>query len=287
MLWHDDFFTLPNGGKKRILKAGEFTGKFVIQHPYLHFYLHFYPPILYSTLYEEDNAKICLQQFEISTENAFFSVTEFASAVEKSCHLRPGYVYWYETGFWSIILNGNLYMGMGLERLDEILNEKPHTKFALCLSNNISIAIINSKIDEKNKLILSVYASNDLIPFAEVLEPFRETVKEYDRVKVLKSEVLPEKVLGRVWSANRVIDLNPIAFVMDKKFPDYKRLPIIKNPFRKVKDPIVRSLDNITGITPGGFIESDYYGGRKFLPCAIIWDLADVAVVEFRFQRYV
>ena len=283
MLWHDDLFTLPNGKKEKLLKAGRFVGKFIIQHPYF----HFYPPTLYEDEEnKEDNVKIYLQQFEILTKNDLFSVTEFASMVEKNCHLENDYVFWYETGFWSIILNGDLYMGMGLLRLDEILSEEGHTKFALCLSNNTSITIINSKIDEEDKVILSVYASNELIPFAEVLEPFRKTVKKYDYVKVLKSEILPEKVLRRIWSANRLIDLNPIAFVMDKESQGYKRLPIIKNPFRKVKDPVVRSLYNITGITSGGFIESDYYGGRKFLPYAIIWDLTDVAVVEFHFRQY-
>lgn len=284
MLWHDDLFTLPNGRKKKILKAGKFTGKFVIQHPYLHFLPHFYP-LVYKEAEDEEDAKIYFQQFEISMENDFFSVAEFASEIERSCHLKSGRVYWYETGFWSIILNGTLYMGMGLKRLDEILSEKQHTKFALCLSNNISIALINSKIYKKDKLILSIYASNDLISFAEVLEPFRKTIEKYNHVKVLKSVILPEKVLGRLWSANRAIALNPIAFVMDKRFTDYKRLPIIKNPFRKAKDPIVRSLYNITGVTSGGFIESDYYGGRKFLPYAVVWDLADVAVVEFHFQQ--
>jgi len=81
MLWHDDFFTLPNGRKRKLLKAGRFVGKFIIQHPYF----HFYPPTLYEDgENKEDNVKIYLRQFEILTKNDLFSVTEFASMVEKT-----------------------------------------------------------------------------------------------------------------------------------------------------------------------------------------------------------
>lgn len=282
MLWHDDFFTLPNGQTKPFLKVGKFEGRFIIQHPFFHFGIS----LLQRDLIEdEDKPEVYFQQFEITTSGSPFDIDDFLFNVEKNYRLRSDEFLWYETGFWTIVLDSNSYMGVGLSKLKETLEKQKIAKFAVCLSNNLSITLIHSKIDEENKILVSVCASNDIIPFVEVAEPYRKAIRDYDNFKSVKSEILLERKLRRFWGANRRVNINPVAFVMDKEKNDYKRLPVIKNPFTKVKDPVISKIRFITGTTSGGFIESDYYGGRQFLPCADIWDLASASIVEFHFQQ--
>lgn len=287
MLWHDDFFTLVNGETKPFFKVGDFSGHFIIQHPYFHFGSTIFP---FMREYEgikdyEDATPIYFQQFELTMDPTLFRFDDFLLDVEKNCHLKPDQVLWYETGFWSIISNAKCYMGMGLERLKETLNNVKNAKFALCLSDNLSILLINSKVNEEGKILLSIYASNDILPFVEVVEPFRQSIRNYNNVSLLRSQILSEEKIRRFWFANRKINVNPVAFIMDKSNPDYKRLPVIKNEFTRTRDPEISKIQFLTGTTSGGFIESDYFGGMQFLPYAEIWNLGSISVIEFHFQQ--
>jgi hypothetical protein len=282
MLWHDDFFTQPSGQEKTFLKTGRFEGHFIVQHPYFHFGSS--PFQWRAREKDEDEPKVFFQQFEIDTTENFFDIDDFLINVEKNYHLRPDEVLWYETGFWTIVLDSNSFMGMGLNRLKETLKGQESAKFAVCLSNDISVILMNSKMSEENKILVNVYASNDIIPFVEVVEPFRKAIRKYDSSKSLISEILPERKLLRFWSARRRIGIYPEAFVIDRKHDDYKRLPVIKNPFTNVRDPVISKIRYATGTTIGGFIESDYYGGRQFYTYADIWELASASIVEFHFE---
>jgi hypothetical protein len=282
MFWHDNFFTLPNGKRKPFLRLGKFKEQFIILHPYFHFGSNL-PS--FRTREEANDTQVYLQQFEVSIKDRPFDLTEFVFDVERNCHLEPDYVFWYETGFWTIAFDKNSYMGMGLSRLKKKLERANGAEFAICLSNNISVTTISHRIGENNKIFLNICASNDLIPFVEVMEPFRKTIGTYDCVKCLRNEIVLERCLRRVWTSNRRIEVNPIAFVMSREQPDYRMLPIIKNPFRKVKDAAICNLLHVMGTTTGGFIDSDYYGGMQFLPYAIIWDFGEVAILDFRFEQ--
>jgi len=282
MLWHDDFFTLSNGQTKAFLKLGKFEGRFIIQHPFFHFGSSFFQR---DVAEEEDTPEVFFQQFEITTSKSPFDIDDFLFKVEKNYYLRPDESLWYETGFWTVVLGSDSYMGIGLNKLKDTLKKQKTAKFAVCLSSNISITSINSRVEEEQKIVVSVYASNDVIPFVEVVEPFRKAVEDYNDFKPLKSEILPERKLRRFWGANRRISINPIAFVIDRRHNENKILPVIKNPFTKTKDPLISKIRHITGITSGGFIESDYYGGKQFLPYAEIWNLASTSIIEFNFQQ--
>jgi len=287
MLWHDDFFTLVNGEKKPFFKIGDLSERFIIQHPYFHFGSVIFPFMreLEGTKDYEDETPIYFQQFELTIDTTLFDFDDFLLDVEKNWYLKPDEVLWYETGFWSIISNAKCYMGMGLKRLRKTLNKGKNAEFALCLSNNVSILLINSKINEEEKILLSIYASNDILPFVEVVEPFRQSIRNYDKISLLKSQILSEEKIRRFWFANRKINVNPVALIMDKRDPDYKRFPVIKNEFTRTRDPEISKIQFLIGTTGGGFIESDYYGEMQFLPYAEIWNLGAVSVVEFHFER--
>jgi hypothetical protein len=287
MLWHDDFFTSLDGTIKPFWRIGKFNTSLIVQHLYFHFGSLLSPYVWAERRRQgnnsEDKTPIYLQQFEFFTEPSSFDLAGFVSMVEKSLHLKPGELLWYQTGFWSIKLKGLAYMGMGLDQLKTIVSETEDVEFALCLSNNTSIALFNSDRD-KQRIVVSVYVSNDILPFVEVIEPFRNAAANFENVHVIRSEMLWEEDIRRFWFGNRTIELTPVAFIMDKKGSSYKRHPVIKNEFKRTKDPAIRKIEFITGTTSGGFIESDYYGGRRFLLYAEIWDLEYASVVEFQFE---
>lgn len=287
MLWHDDFFTLPNGETKPYFKMGEFRKRFIIQHPYFHFgsFVSPYVWVNRNTRDFEYETPIYFQQFEFTTDSTLFDFCGFLADVEKNCHLKPDEVLWFETGFWSILSEETCYMGMGLERLKKTMDQATSAEFALCLSNNVSIVLINSKMNEDKKIMLSIYASNDILPFAEVMEPFRTSIANYDNVCLLKSEMLLEEKIRRFWFAKRDISLDPVAFIMSKEDPSHKMLPVLKNEFRRTKDPIISRIQFLTGTTSGGFIESDYYSKKQFQLYAEIWELEYVAIVDFQFDQ--
>lgn len=283
MLWHDDFFTSLNGETKPYFKMGEFRERFIIQHPYFHFGSLLNPYVWADTRGFGFETPIYFQQFEFTTDATPFDFRDFLVDVEKNSHLKPDEVLWHETGFWSIISEEICYMGMGLERLKKTLDRATRAKFALCLSNEVSVVLINSKKSEDKKVILSIYASNDILPFVEVVEPFRESTANYDGV-CLQNEMLLEEKIRRFWFAKRDINLNPIAFIMNKEDPSYKMLPVIKNEFRRTKDHVISKIQFLTGTTSGGFIESDYYSKRRFHLYAEIWELEYASIVDFRFE---
>lgn len=283
MLWHDDFFTLLDGKTKPYFKMGEFRERFIIQHPYFHFGSLFFPNAWTGRNARDSGYETPLyfQQFEFPSDVTPFDFHGFLADVEKNSYLKPDEVIWYETGFWSIISEETCYMGMGLESLKKTLDVLTRAKFALCLSNEDSIVLINSKLSKDKKVILSIYASNEMLPFVEVVEPFRESITNYGGV-CLKSEMLLEEKICRFWFVKRDIGLTPIAFIMDK--PSYKRLPVIKNEFRRTNDPVISKIQFLTGTTSGGFIESDYYSKRHFHLSAKIWELEYISIVDFRFE---
>jgi len=284
MLMHDDFFTLPDGNTKPFFQMGNLSKRFIIQHPYFPFGSLTNPFLHMNEEDFEDETPVYFQQFELSTDENSFDFNDFLLDIERNWHLRPDEALWYETGFWSIIYRAKCYMGMGVERLKETLNALENAKFALCLCNYESILLINSKMSEENKILLSIYASNDVLPFVEVVEPFRLAARNCKNVSSMKDRLLSEEKLRRFWFANRKININPIAFVMSKDDPRYKMLPVIGNEFTRTKDPEISKIQFLTGTTGGGFIESDYYGGRQFYPHAEVWNLGSISIVEFHFE---
>jgi len=279
MLMHDDFFTLADGHVKSFWKMGKFKGRFIILHPFLHFgsMPHF------PTEEQEEDAKIYFEKYEINARKDPFDIDEFMSGVEKGCYLKKDEVLWYETGFWTAVLGSQFVMGAGTTRLQELL-ERTKLCFAICLQSNISLTIINSDVNDCHKITVSVYASNDISPYVEVLEPFRKEIDRHEGSRRVASKVLLEKEIRRFWKTDRKILLRPLASAMHLEDKDLKVLPIIRSPFRRVRDPIVNNLCYLTGITSGGFLDSDFEGKRRFLPYAEIWELSTASVVEFVFQ---
>jgi hypothetical protein len=287
MLWHDDFFTTLDGKAKSFWAIGKFGRRPVVLHLYFHFG-SLLSPYVWAERHRrrnnsEDRTPIYHQQFEFTTEPESFDFCGFLSKAEKNANLKPDEVLWWETGFWSITLKGISYMGMGLERLEAIVKEMKDGEFALCLSNNVSVILFDSNREER-KIVLSVYASNDILPFVEVMEPLRNSIACFSNSRAIKSEMLWEEDIRRFWFAPKDIGIEPVAFIMDKHDPRYKRHPVIRNEFRKTKDPVIGKIEFITGTTSGGFIESDYDGSRRFQLYAEIWELEHASVIEFFFE---
>lgn len=286
MLWHDNFFTLLNGQTKPFFGVGNSNESLIIQHPYLHFgsLRNPYFWINEKTADLEDSTPIYLNQYEVAPEQEVFDFHDFLSKVETNWHLEPDERLWFETGFWSVIIENSSYMGMSIERLRETLIGTPESKFGLCLSNNDSIIIVSSGKRKNETVLLSIYASNETQPFAEIVDPFRKSVDTYCSATLLKDEMLREEDLRRFWFAKRPIKLDPVAYVIDREHGEYKLLPILENIFKRSRDPVICKIDYFTGITSGGFIESEYSSNKLWQLYADIWNLGSLSIVEFNFS---
>jgi hypothetical protein len=285
MLWHDDFFTLPNGETEPIFRIGKLND-LVIQHPYFPFGSP-YNPYLWKKeklANSEYSTPVYLLQFEVASETDVFDFHGLLSQIERNWHLKPDESLWFETGFWSIVIDGISFMGIGLQRLSETLTEVPGSKFALCLANNDSIIVVGSGKSRNRTVLLSIYASNENLPFAEVVEPFRKSIEGYSSKNLLKNEILREENLRRFWFAGRSIHLDPIAYIIDREHGDHKILPIIKNEFKRTKDSVIGKIENLIGTTHGGFIETDYTSKRLCTLHAEIWKLESLSLAEFSFE---
>ena len=286
MLWHDDFFTLPNGETRSLCSIGKTKDYLIIQHPYFHFgSLH--NAFLWKNerlIDSEYSTPIYLNQFEVDLENRVFEFHDFQSKMEINWHLKEDETLWFETGFWSIIIGGTLSMGIGLNSLRDTLTIHPESKFAICLSNEDSMVIITSGQNKNGTILLSIYASQEVLPFAEVVEPFRKTIRSYRSATLIRDEMLREEDLRRFWFAKRPIKLDPVAYVIDREHGDYRILPILKNMFGRSRDPVIGKIDYLTGITSGGFIESEYNSDILWELYADIWDLGSLSIVEFNFR---
>ncbi len=289
MLWHDDFFTNQKGETFPYWKIANVRDRFIIQHPYIQFGTYVFPWVWKEkkrrNLPAEEKTPVYFQKFELSKpEREVFNIPEFLVRVEKNAYLEPNETLWHETGYWSIILQDANYMGMGVDQLMKAANKSRDAKFAVCFSNGMSILLIKSE-GLGQGVTVTVYSSNELIPFAEVVEPYRKTVAEYEGGHVVKSDMLWEEDLLRFWFASHELCINPIAYIMDKEDPKYKRHPVIRNEFTRTKDALISKIDFMTGTTSGGFIDSDYDAGHLFELHAEIWDLENVSVVEFIFDQ--
>jgi hypothetical protein len=287
MLWHDNFFTDRKGQTRTCWKIANLDNGFIIQYPHIDFGSCTFPWVWLESnkkLKPEEKTPVYFQEFELHNFDKIFDSAEFMSKVEKHAFLEPDETLWFETGFWSIVMNGSNYMGIGVEQLTSVLKEHEDAKFALCLSNRTSMLLIKSG-DTPQKTNICVYCSNEILPFVEVVEPFRKAVAEYNDNRVLTSSMLWEENLLRFWFASHELYINPVAYIMGgREDPTYKQYPIIRNEFQKTRDNLIKKLDFITGTYNGGFIESDYDGGLLFDLCAEIWNLGNVTVIEFLFD---
>jgi len=184
MLWHDDFFTNRKGETYPYWKITNVRDRFIIQHPYIQFGFWTVPWTWKerkrkNTIAEENKTPVYFQKFELPKHGEIFDIPEFMSKVKKNAHLKSDETLWYETGFWSIMLDGANCMGMGVEQLTKVVSENKDAKSALCFSNNLSLLILASEGVEQ-RVTVSVYCSNELIPFVEVIEPYRKAVAEYE-----------------------------------------------------------------------------------------------------------
>jgi hypothetical protein len=281
MFTYEDFFTTLKGERQSLLKVGKQSGCLVIQHPYFHFSGI---PYWFNPKKDEgfDN-KVLVEQYELKL-SAVFSLSEFVTNVEKNFGLSSKNYFWYDTGFWVVELKDGLYLGLGVEAFDKYFLKEHSNTFAVCHSNNLCTTIINSNKKENDKITISVYALNDELPFAEVLDPFRKTIKHYEKANCVNNEMTTDNKLLEHWEASCTIDINPIAFIMDKQFKSSAGFPIIKNPFRKSNNFGVKSLLNIFGTVNGGWVDGDYNGGNKFIVYASVWNFAEVKVVDFVFD---
>lgn len=287
MLWHDDFFTLQNGETESIFPIGKSDNYLIIQHPYFHFGSLCNPYLWKNEKLSnsEFNTPVYLNQFEIRLNADIFNFHNFLSKLESNWHLKEDESLYYETGFWSINIEEKMYMGLGINSLNSRLIKNRDLEFALCLSNSDSLVIITSGRPKNETILLSIYASNEILSFAEVVEPFRKTIQRYNSAMLLKDELLREENYRRFWFAKRPIKLNPVAYVIDREgFGEYKMLPILKNVFKRTRDPIIRQIEYLTGTTSGGFVESEYNSDQTWELCAEIWDLGSLSIVEFIFS---
>jgi len=286
MFWHDDFFTLRDGEKRPFFHVGKFQNRMVIQHPYFWFgsLCNAYLWKGKSLADSDENTPIYLQQFEVAVEGNVFDFHDFLARTERNRRLKPDECLWYETGFWTITIERESFMGIGLENLRKMLVEKPDSKFALCVSNTDSVIIMSSGGSGNETILISIYASNELFPFAEVIEPIQKSIEVYDRFRLLKSEMGREENIRRFWFARRTISLDPVAFIMDIEWRDYKRLPVLKNQFKRTRDSVVGEIEYLMGTMRHGFTDSDYNEKRDFDLYAEIWELESSSIVEFHFE---
>lgn len=286
MLWHNDFFTLPNGEIKYFYKIANSQNPLFIQHPHFRFGYPWNPHLPKDDIDEEYESfkLIYSEKFEIPNRDKIFDFANFQALIKKNCNLKPEELLWYETEFWSILIGETTYMGMGSDNLSDVLFSFPESNFALCISTSDSVILLNSGNAKNKSILVSVYALNEVLPFAEIVHPIKKSIETYDSVDFIGSKMLLERDLRRYWSAKRPVNLDPIAYVLESSDSDYKMLPVVKNEHKRSRDPIVGKTINLMGTTRGGFIESDYATKCKYLLNAEIWNFDFASIVEYNFE---
>ena len=186
---------------------------------------------------------------------------------------------WNNTGFWTIVNDDHDYLGVSLESLDRAIRIRKDGSLACCLANIDSI-IIFSSLFKKGHLLeskLDIYVTNTYLPYVEVMQPFRDALKNLGKVSYLEEKFVDEEKVHKWFFKRRAYFGKPLALINSSK----RQVPIIavsNNPFHLMKNVEISPLDYFLGQMAGGFIESDFTG-KKFFPAKLeTWALQNVIV---------
>lgn len=176
---HEHYFYYPDGSKKcyfRMKKPS--TKKIIIQHPYL--------------LFDPQNNQIYREEYKLKYQNNDL-IINFITLSESNAELREDEYLWYHTGYWSILDKRYLYIGSGEYGILDTIKYVQKGKLAFCLSFRDFIIFIKSTFSQgqiKNESIIDIYCTNSYLPFVEVLNPFRKSLKMMGKFYLNKTEKL-------------------------------------------------------------------------------------------------
>ena len=299
---HDDLFTLTDKRKLSCMKISTQAKCNIIQHPSFRFdptpgggygrnlqmEIEYEEPAE-SQFPEWDNRfelmpnEIYHQKFRLGQLLDFAFIRNFMEGcLDAFASIAfPDEIFWYETGYWSSRHRRDLFIGIGLNTLESAFETIDSDMFTCCLANRDSTVIIHGVLKKNPMISVDIYVTNAFLPFTEVADVFRSSIRTLGTGKSLKEEFIPEATMHSRYSVNSLFTIRPKAFVMMDSYPV---LAVIENPAMKVAQPL-SSLNLIMGSVLGGFVENDFVSKRNFRLRVDQWTFGDTSLFQFFFVK--
>ena len=297
---HDNFFTFPNKKKSQWIRISTKAKSDIVLHPNFSFdptpgggyaqdieleFLYEDPARndfpMWNNFPEVVPNQIFHQEFDIELPLDSSLVGSFVSyCLESFASIAsPDETFWYETGYWTAKHRQDLFMGMGLTSLRHAFKQLEGV-FSCCLANRDSIVMI--KGDPKNSAtIIDLYITNAFLPFTEVADIFRESVRKLSKYKSLIEELILEATIHSRHSFENQFLIRPKAVVLQESYPV---LAMIENPVKQ-NSQAFDSLEYIIGSTSGGLLDTDFAESKTFELRVDQWNLKDTNLFQFFFVR--
>ena len=301
-LAHDDFFTLTDKRKLNYLKISTQANSNIIQHPSFPFdptpgggygrnlqmEVEYEEPAEsqfpeWSNRFELMPNEIYHQKFRLGQLLDFAFVQNFMEGcLDAFASIAfPNEIFWYDTGYWSSRHRRDLFIGIGLDTLESAFETLDSDMFTCCLANRDSTAIIQGVLKKNPVISIDIYVTNAFLPFTEVADVFRSSIRSLGADKSLKEEFILEATMHFRYSVNNLFTIRPKAFVMMESYPI---LAVIENPAGKVAEPL-SSLDLIIGSALGAFDEDGSVSKENFRLRVDQWVFGDTNLFQFSFTR--
>jgi len=188
-----NYFLMPRPKSRRI----------IIQHPHFFFDDGRYdvlPPLpksdedVFAYKDANDTGRIYEPRFRFEeyTMNHFDEETlaEFIRLSETNWKFGKNDILWFDTCYWSVDDRSNYYIGKGEFALFDTIRNLNVASFALSVVSHPFIVIFRGKIRkakvEANSTI-TIYGCNFLLPFADIFEPFRKSLKSMGNTELKQS----------------------------------------------------------------------------------------------------
>lgn len=277
MLFYDDFFTMPSGKKESYVRIDlSINAKTVIPHPLFSFD-HLSENMIYHQMFKPDWQSI-------------LSGMAFLEKSSKYARIRADETLWGNTAFWTLKMDSYDYLGIGIRKLEEVIRTRKEGEFFCCLANRDSIIVFFSKFKDNalEETMLDVYVTNTYLPYVEVMQPFREALKNMGKHSVLIEDFADYRNIHKGFYQEEVYLDKPLALIKGSSPPDNNvQVPImaiLNNPFHLRKDASIESLKHFLGQMAGGFLESDFEGKTPFSVDLEIWQLRDIIVADLLYS---
>ena len=304
---HDSFFTLANKETQDYIEIGSCTESNVILHPNFSFdptpgggyARNIEMEIIYEEPTKREHPKLD-NNIQIMPNELYHQKFRTRQAIDpaflrdfiEGCkdffalNAFPDEILWYETGYWSIKDCRKQFMGIGVNALEQCHQTISADMVMFCLANRDSIVILHGSLNKNSKTPatdIDIYTTNAFLPFTEVADLYRSSIRKLRKVENLTTEFILESTIHSQYSPRCLFPLHPKAFVMMESYPV---LAVIENPTRKSTQPLA-SLERIIGPVIGGFMEGGSANSkRRFWLRINQWKLDDITLFEFFFMPF-
>jgi hypothetical protein len=130
------------------------------------------------------------------------TLAEFISLSETNWKFGPNDILWFDTCYWSVDDQSNYYFGKGEFTLFDTIRKVSAASFALSIVSHPFIVIFGGEIQKgrvETNSTITIVACNSLLPFADIFEPFRKSLKLMGNTEVRESAFLNDYD-ERVWN---------------------------------------------------------------------------------------